>query len=69
MNKQLKIFDLDATSDLFNDIRIIGHWVRTNSNLKDTHHIIIKRILEGEVHFLQPDPFFKWITRSPTRLA
>ena len=44
MNKQLKIFDLDATSDLLNDVRAIGHWVKTNGNLKDTHHIIIKRI-------------------------
>ena len=64
MNKQLKIFDLDATSDLSNDVRAIGHWVRTNSNLKDTHHIIIKRILEGEVHFLQPDPFLNGLQEA-----
>ena len=34
MIKQLKIFDLDATSDLFNDIRAMGHWVKNQWQFK-----------------------------------
>ena len=55
--KQVQIFDIDSESLIEDGLAKVSWWIKTNQDKLSTHIIVIKREIEGEVHFLQKDNF------------
>ena len=64
MNKELHITDLDCTNDINGQLNALNYWIRNNQDKKDTHHIVIKRVYEGEIHFLQKENFLPYLREA-----
>lgn len=62
MSKNIVEFDLDKESQLMDGVRKLQYWITNNKKLQDTHHIVVIRKLEGEIHFLQKDDFMLALT-------
>lgn len=62
MNKEVVEFDLDKESNVMDGVRKLQYWITNNKKLQDTHHIVVIRKLEGEIHFLQKDHFMLALT-------
>jgi len=63
-DKQVVEFDLDSESNVADGVQKIAHWIRNNMSKHKTHYIVIKRMLEGEIHFLQKDNFLTQLSES-----
>ena len=63
-NREVVEFDLDSESNVADGVRKVAHWIRTNPDKQTSHHIVIKRLLEGEIHFLQKDNFLTQLSDS-----
>jgi len=57
MIKENQTFDIDCESLVSEGLAKVKWWIQNNQDKIATHNIIIKRELEGEVHFLQKDNF------------
>lgn len=66
MNKIVVEFDLDKESQVMDGVRRLMSWITVNKKLQDTHHIVVIRKLEGEIHFLQKDYFMLALTECFT---
>jgi hypothetical protein len=64
MNKEFHIVDLDSTSDILGQLNALNYWIRNNQNKKETHHIVIKREYEGEIHFQVKENFLPYVRES-----
>jgi hypothetical protein len=64
MNKELHIVDLDHTHDITGQLNVLAFWIRNNQDKKDTHHIVIKRVWEGEIHFLIKENFLPYVREA-----
>ena len=67
MNKELYIVDLDSTHDINGELNALNYWIRNNQDKKDTHHIVIKRVYEGEIHFLNKENFLPYVREALVR--
>ena len=64
MNKEFYVADLDSTSDVLGELNALNHWIRNNQDKKETHHIVIKREYEGEIHFQTKENFLPYVREA-----
>ena len=64
MNKELHIVDLDCTHDILGQLNALNYWIRGNQDKKETHHIVIKRVWEGEIHFQTKENFLPYVREA-----
>ena len=64
MNKELHIVDLDCTSEVLDGLNALNYWIRNNQDKKETHHIVIKRVWEGEIHFETKENFLPYVREA-----
>lgn len=57
MTKEIVTFDIDSKTLAIDGLAEALYWIKNNQDKKSSHHVVIKRILEGEVHFLIKDEF------------
>ena len=57
MTKEVQIFDIDKEAVVSDGLAKVRWWIQNNQDKINTHNIVIKREIEGEVHFLQKDIF------------
>jgi hypothetical protein len=64
MNKEFYIVDLDCTHDILGQLNALNYWIRNNQDKKETHHIVIKRVWEGEIHFQTKENFLPYVREA-----
>ena len=64
MNKELHIVDLDCTHDILGQLNALNYWISNNQDKKETHHIVIKRVWEGEIHFQTKENFLPYVREA-----
>ena len=57
MIKETQIFDIDSESLISDGLAKVRWWIQNNQDKINTHNVVIKREIEGEVHFNQKDLF------------